>query len=226
MSNNMSSNRNRAIQSTSDYVYNTIRQAILTKQLPAGTRLVESKTSKELNVSITPVREAFTRLSSQGLLTVFPYKGTYVTIMSKKTVSDIFYIRKHLEAMAVEQGFSKLTEKDVSFYEELCVQADQAYDHDDLYESIHCDILFHEHMFTVSGNILLLEIWNILKYRIESIQSYTKPAMNARMLARHQEMIEAARRRDQEGFVIALMKHLSSSQDAMVFPDEDEIQYI
>ena len=217
--------RNRTIQSTSDYVYDTIRQAILTRQLPAGTRLVEAKTSKDLNVSITPVREAFTRLASQGLLTVFPYKGTYVTIMSKKTVNDIFYVRKHLESMAVEQGFSKLTAEDIAFYEQICIQADQACDRDDLYEAIHCDILFHEHMFTISGNILLLEIWDMMKYRIESIQSYTKPAMNARMLARHKGMIEAVRRRDQEGFVVALMKHLNSSQDLIDFPDEESIRY-
>lgn len=67
------------VRSTSEFVYNTIRQAILTNEIPAGSRLVEAKTSKDLNVSITPVREAFARLANQGLLTVFPYKGTYVT---------------------------------------------------------------------------------------------------------------------------------------------------
>lgn len=70
MSNVIMSGRNRTIQSTGDYVYNTIRQAILTRQLPAGTRLVEAKTSRTLNVSITPVRKAFTRLTSRGPLVV------------------------------------------------------------------------------------------------------------------------------------------------------------
>ena len=55
MSNVIMSGRNRTIQSTGDYVYNTIRQAILTRQLPAETRLVEAKTSRALTVSITPV---------------------------------------------------------------------------------------------------------------------------------------------------------------------------
>lgn len=225
MTSKVSSGRNRAIQSTSDFVYNSIREAILTKQLPAGMRLVEAKTSKDLNVSITPVREAFTRLASQGLLTVFPYKGTYVTIMSKKTVNDIFYIRKHLEYMAVEQGFSKLTGEDIAYYEALCLKSDKAYDKNDLYESIHCDILFHEHMFSVSGNVLLLEIWNIVKYRIECIQSYTKPVMNERMSVRHKGMLQALQLRDQDKYVVAMMEHLNSSQSSMVFPEENEIRY-
>mgnify|MGYP001038722477 FL=1 len=224
MSNKLSSGRNRAIQSTSDYVYSTIREAILTKQIPAGTRLVEAKTSRDLNVSITPVREAFSRLAGQGLLTVFPYKGTYVTIMSRKTVNDIFYIRKHLEAMAAERGFARLTAEDIAYYEELCQKSDRSYDRDDLYESIHCDILFHEHMFTISGSVLL-EIWNTIKYRIECIQSYTKPVMNARMSVRHKDMLEALRLRDQERYVLALMEHLSSSQSSMVFPEEENIRY-
>lgn len=224
MSNKLSSGRNRAIQSTSDYVYSTIREAILTKQIPAGTRLVEAKTSRDLNVSITPVREAFSRLAGQGLLTVFPYKGTYVTIMSRKTVNDIFYIRKHLETMAAERGFARLTAEDIAYYEELCQKSDRSYDRDDLYESIHCDILFHEHMFTISGSVLL-EIWNTIKYRIECIQSYTKPVMNSRMSVRHKDMLEALRLRDQERYVLALMEHLSSSQSSMVFPEEENIRY-
>ena len=56
MATNLTIARNTIVRSTSDFVYNSVRQSILTHEFPAGSRLVEAKTSKELNVSITPVR--------------------------------------------------------------------------------------------------------------------------------------------------------------------------
>lgn len=111
MATNLTIARNTIVRSTSDFVYNSVRQSILTHEFPAGSRLVEAKTSKELNVSITPVREAFARLANQGLLTVFPYKGTYVTIITKQYLEDVYFLRRHLEVMAAEKSFPKLTDK-------------------------------------------------------------------------------------------------------------------
>lgn len=213
------------VRSTSDFVYNSVRQSILTHQFPAGSRLVEAKTSKELNVSITPVREAFARLANQGLLTVFPYKGTYVTIITKQYLEDVYFLRRHLEVMAAEKGFPNLTDQDIRYYEELCESADEAYDRQDLYESIRSDVLFHERLFMLSGSALLMETWHIIKYRIENIQSYTKPIMNARFSVRHGTMLEAIRQRDQAGYVSSLLEHLNSNQDVVEFPDEADVRY-
>lgn len=213
------------VRSTSDFVYNSVRQSILTHKFPAGSRLVEAKTSKDLNVSITPVREAFARLANQGLLTVFPYKGTYVTIITRQYLEDVYFLRRHLEVMAAEKGFPNLTDRDIRYYEELCASADESYDRQDLYESIRSDVLFHEYLFTISGSALLLETWHIIKYRIENLQSYTKPVMNARFSVRHGAMLEALRKRDLGGYVAALLEHLNTNQDVVDFPDEADVKY-
>lgn len=225
METNLSVSRDMVVRSTSDLVYGQVQQAILTHRFPAGSRLVEAKTSKELNVSITPVREAFARLANQGLLTVFPYKGTYVTIISKQYFEDVYFLRRQLEVMAAEKGFDHLTDDDIRYYEQLCTTADAAYDSGDLFGSIRCDVQFHEHLFTLSGSSLLMETWYIIKYRIENIQSYTKPVMNARFSVRHKPMIEALRARDREGYVTAVMEHLNSNQDVVAFPDEKDLRY-
>lgn len=201
MATNLTIARNTIVRSTSDFVYNSVRQSILTHEFPAGSRLVEAKTSKELNVSITPVREAFARLANQGLLTVFPYKGTYVTIITKQYLEDVYFLRRHLEVMAAEKSFPKLTDQDIQYYEELFASADEAYDRQDLYESIRSDVLFHERLFTLSGSALLMDTWHIIKYRIENLQSYTKPVMNARFSVRHGAMLEAIRNKDQARYV-------------------------
>lgn len=225
MATNLTVAGNTIVRSTSDFVYNSVRQSILTHEFPAGSRLVEAKTSKELNVSITPVREAFARLANQGLLTVFPYKGTYVTIITKQYLEDVYFLRRHLEVMAAEKSFPKLTDQDIQYYEELSASADEAYDRQDLYESIRSDVLFHERLFTLSGSALLMDTWHIIKYRIENLQSYTKPVMNARFSVRHGAMLEAIRKKDQAGYVAALLEHLNTNQDVVDFPDEADVKY-
>lgn len=75
MPNRLSIPQGAVVRSTSEFVYNTIRQAILTNEIPAGSRLVEAKPSKDLNVSITPVREAFARLANQGCSPCSPIRG-------------------------------------------------------------------------------------------------------------------------------------------------------
>ena len=225
MATNLTIARNTIVRSTSDFVYNSVRRSILTHEFPAGSRLVEAKTSKELNVSITPVREAFARLANQGLLTVFPYKGTYVTIITKQYLEDVYFLRRHLEVMAAEKSFPKLTDQDIQYYEELFASADEAYDRQDLYESIRSDVLFHERLFTLSGSALLMDTWHIIKYRIENLQSYTKPVMNARFSVRHGAMLEAIRNKDQARYVAAFLEHLNTNQDVVDFPDEADIKY-
>ena len=68
--------------SVSCRICETIREKILTGEFKPGQRMVEAKVAKSFGVSITPVREAFSTLVKQGLLTTFPYCGTYVTILT------------------------------------------------------------------------------------------------------------------------------------------------
>ena len=51
-----------------DVVFNTLRDAILTGELPPGERLMEIKLADKLGVSRTPIREAIRKLELEGLV--------------------------------------------------------------------------------------------------------------------------------------------------------------
>lgn len=211
-----------AVRSTSDFVYSEIREDIICHRLAPGTRLVESKVSKDLNVSVTPVREAFSSLVNQGLLTLFPHKGTYVTIISNKNADDIFTLRMTLEKMAAERAFENICDDDIAYYEKISRKLDLAYVNQDFYDCIKYDILFHENIFHLADSEILLEMWNTLKHRIEIIQSYTK-----RMAAntRHAGLLDALRTRNSDKYIAELEEHLSSSRRMIKFPNQDSIVY-
>ena len=64
--------------SITEKVVNWLRISIIKGDLVSGTKLTEQKVSKMLNVSTTPVREAFRILEAENLLIHNPYSGVCV----------------------------------------------------------------------------------------------------------------------------------------------------
>jgi DNA-binding GntR family transcriptional regulator len=81
-------------------VFEQIRSAITTKIFPPGARLTEAKLAEDLNVSKTPVREAFVRLREIGLIEPDGRRGGRVVQASRPTVAEMYEVREALEAHA------------------------------------------------------------------------------------------------------------------------------
>lgn len=212
----------------SGQIYLTLRNMILTRELQQGQRIVESKVAKQLNVSITPVREAFSVLSAQGLLTDFPFCGTYVTILSSEAAAELIAVRKSIETECADLAFPKLTSKDADYLEELCKIADIKNSNGEILESIEYDILFHEYLVKKSGNRLILEVWEMIRNRIAFFQSVTRPSNQAAMpllIDRHKEMLDAIREKDLKSYKKALVNHFNVTMKRGELPSESTIKY-
>ena len=64
-------------------IYNELYRAITHQELKPGQNLTLTMLKKQFNVSHTPIREALTRLSADGLVTYHPNKGMKVTDFSE-----------------------------------------------------------------------------------------------------------------------------------------------
>ena len=82
-------------------VFEEIEHAILGGELKSGENLTESRLSKELGVSRTPVREALRQLELEGLVRTVPNKGAVVVGVTEKDIEDIYVIRTRIEDLAV-----------------------------------------------------------------------------------------------------------------------------
>ena len=80
-------------------VFKRLREDILKGRYKQQDELREATIGKELGVSRTPVREALRQLELEGLVTIVPNKGAYVTGISQKDIWDIYQMRKYLEGM-------------------------------------------------------------------------------------------------------------------------------
>lgn len=86
-----------------EHAYLALKQGLLVGRYPPGVRLGEERLAAELAVSRTPVREAFTRLHSEGLVERLPDGGFAPTMVDLHLVRELYEIRFALERCALRR---------------------------------------------------------------------------------------------------------------------------
>lgn len=141
--------------SSSNQVYNELKKEIMFLELFPGQAVNEVSTANRFNVSRTPIRDAFKRLESDGLIEVQRGHGTFVSLIDVDEIDDIMYIREKLETSVVKEitALSKsqeiLLEIQISKQRELLEQ-----DLDDFTLSkkfLELDNDYHETIFTLAN---------------------------------------------------------------------------
>ena len=89
-----------------DKAYRELKRAIVTGEYGSNSVLYESAISKTLGTSRTPVREAFMRLTEEGLVKNLPNHGYIVTAITIKEIEEIFELRLCLEKYVIETALN------------------------------------------------------------------------------------------------------------------------
>ena len=82
------------------YVYETLREAIIRCELPPGERLVIDELARRLDISIIPVREALRLLESEGLVFSVAHVGATVAPISRHSIVEVFTLLEGLETVS------------------------------------------------------------------------------------------------------------------------------
>lgn len=82
--------------------YNIIKDKIIKLELKPGERVSENKIAETLEVSRTPVRESFVRLSQEGLIEVYPQRGSFISLIKEEDVEEGRFMREHMEIAVVK----------------------------------------------------------------------------------------------------------------------------
>ncbi|GHJ34778.1 GntR family transcriptional regulator [Streptomyces sp. TS71-3] len=100
--------------SKSDLAYAELRGRILSGGLAPGARLAQYELAESLNMSITPLREAIRRLSSEGLVEVETHRDVRVAAMNSVEARQLFEVRLSLDPTAVELAAGRRTDADIA----------------------------------------------------------------------------------------------------------------
>lgn len=205
-------------RSASEYVTEVLRKAIITRELAQGERLVEIDIAKKLNVSITPVRHAFMQLSKEGLIDIYPYKGSYVTKITSKLVSDMSVCRTMLEPECALYAYDNFMETDPDYLKNIIEAAARDYERtNDLYALLHNDVKLHRSIIEFSKNKVMLDMWEAINFRVLLLQSYAKEGKEFKIshfINNHAEIAETlAFKKGKEAFSKAVRDHMMRSRE-------------
>ncbi|SER41397.1 transcriptional regulator, GntR family [Lentzea xinjiangensis] len=90
--------------SRTDFVLESIKEAILNGKLKPGQALVETDLAAALAVSKTPVREALKTLAGSGLVVMSPYRGAAVRTVDAELARSVYDVRLLLEPEALRRS--------------------------------------------------------------------------------------------------------------------------
>lgn len=93
---------------TTMQVYNTIKERIISGHFSKKEKLTEQGIARELEVSPTPVREAFNRLTAEGFLESKPYHGVRVKSYSRNDIREAYLIRMKLQSLIYQLLLEKM----------------------------------------------------------------------------------------------------------------------
>lgn len=195
-----------------DYVVREIRRKILTAEYKPGQRIRQIEIERELNVGVTPVREALMQLVSEGLLIRIPYVGVQVSEMTAQSVREVYELRRLLEGQAASLACSHMSEADFAFLKEVLQQMEAAGGHegDRTYQDLNEQ--FHMRIYEAAGNNRLLEM---IKLQWRSFPRGIFGLMEDRRkhsLDQHRLIYEALKEKDAH-YARSLMEvHIAESQ--------------
>jgi DNA-binding GntR family transcriptional regulator len=193
-------------------IYERLLRRISEGFWPAGQRLNIDQLARDLQVSITPVREALARLSSQHLIQFEPYKGySVLPAMDVTQVAHLFEARAVVEIGAVRAGVARFDHAQVQALRSIATEiynlATKAPEID-YYAITSLDQAFHRTLVAAARNDFLSDMYELLIPLIHlgrlRYSRYHLAAVHEEVSREHAAIVDAYERRDAdaaEGFV-------------------------
>jgi len=192
-----------------------VRERILKGEYQIGEKIKESSIAQELNVSRTPIREAFKTLEEEGLLDYLPNRGCYAKGFTKRDVSDIYTVREALEEIAMTWACERITDEEIDKLEEQCELMDFYTKKRDVQKILTMNSSFHDIIYNSTGSRFLAQVLRSYKGYLDKTRKsvfYREEFLDS-IQEEHKAIFEAVKSRDKEQAVIAIKKHLASSKE-------------
>jgi DNA-binding GntR family transcriptional regulator len=154
-----------------DQVVDAIVEATATGAFLPGDRIIEAELARELNVSRIPIREALRILESQGIVVNTRYRGMRLMDVSVDRLEKILKVRLALETLAAREVLEarKTDPAVLAPLDHVVEELHKAADNSDSYRVARLDTEFHRTLCKLSGNDVLLQLWEPLSRQLTII---------------------------------------------------------
>lgn len=200
-----------------DYASRVIEYNIINMFLAPGTFISEKIISEILNISRTPVREAFSRLEKINFIEIYPQKATRVSLIDINIIDEMSFMRRTLEKEIIKIVCNKRAEKDLELLNDNIDKYKKNIKNNDLYKLLDIDNNFHKILFLIDNkklayNIVKDSMKHLNRARIFNIIEMDKNETltnRNRTLKEHQDIFQAIKERNSKKAVSLIETHLT-----------------
>ncbi len=194
-----------------EFVYRTLRDAIIRCDLKPGERLVIDDLARRLEVSAIPVREGLQLLQSEGLVINVPHVGATVAPISRESIQDVFTVLEGLESVATRLVAERANPADLQALTDLVDAMDRAVAEDTPYEWADLNTQFHLAIGRSVGLAMLQEMTERVLDRWDRVRRYFFRGVLTHRIeqaqAEHRAMLSAMRARDLDALLKVVRQH-------------------
>ena len=209
--------RNQPIQSITvdfktkeEFVAEHLREAILSGRLPRGARLKQADVAEQLDLSITPVREAFRILEAEGYVLNETHRGVIVAPFDAAATREINELRIMLETKLALAAMERISRTDYAALAELQREFDEAEARSDREAVRAINYRFHRCLYAIAQLPQTLHFVQVLwaKYPFDLINLIG--GRPGRAAAEHRRLLKAMKAGDRKAVVTALKEHIDT----------------
>jgi DNA-binding GntR family transcriptional regulator len=202
----------------SDEIESELRRLILTLELEPGLTVSESTLMKRFGWGRTPLREAFQRLSEQGLLQIIPQHGAVVTPLNLFDFVEVMDAMSLVIGSAASLACKRLTEDELNQLDELVTQGETAVLAGDFERLSVLDYEFHSVLAQATGNRYLSDYLRRLHQiaRRFNFAAWNRQRNATSSLDEHRQLAAIFRARDAAAVKAAMLQHIEGARQRVI----------
>ncbi|MBN8969733.1 MAG: GntR family transcriptional regulator [Rhizobiales bacterium] len=203
--------------SAADLAYGGIIELVLNSELRPGERTSVNLLAARLDIGRTPVKEAITRLQTEGLLSVAGRSGTMVNRIDREQTKQLFALRRVLENFAAEGAVENATARDIAEIRKCLQKLGRS---NTTAEFVRANVEFHSQIVAAAGNPFLVRFFAQLQIQLQIVtyllrRGFNKKAADARH-REHETIVRALEKRDVKALKNALRTHVMTTERAIL----------
>lgn len=201
-----------------DWAYRYLKEKILNLEIKPGHQVNIEEFTDKLKVSRTPIREAFLKLASEGLIEIRPRVGYFVVDITEQDIRDLFEIRGIIETRATKKAAELLTDEELESMQYLISESKEAVEEGNFEIYLKNEIQFHEYLQKHVQNKRLNSFFEDLKdltYRERVMSTHSLENINQSIIE-HQRILDGLIKRDSNLAEWYMGEHLHNVSERLV----------
>lgn len=212
-------------KSAADQAYGMIIDLILLRELRPGERTSVNLLVDRLGLGKTPIKEAITRLQTEGVLTVVGRSGTTVNSIGTDEARQLFALRRTFEEFAADDVVKNVTKQDLVQLNKLLGELRaNSFNPTDLIRSganfVRANVAFHSIIISAARNPFLNRLYSQIQIQAQIVTYLVHRGYDAKAAKKrqqeHEDIVAALEARNAKLLKKRLREHAETSESVIL----------